>query len=221
MAADHVVVDLGVDPFSLGADRLREWGELTGAAHDCTRCDLHEGRTRVVFGDGDPDADLMIIGDAPTRQEDLQEKPFLGAGGNMLNSALGDAGLERSAVYLTTIVKCRPPQQRQPLIEEVERCSPYLLEQLAHVRPKVVVTMGEWVTQLLLRRRVPIRRVAGFRFDMYGATLIPTFHPSAALRGDPRAVATIRRDIHTAKAVLDGRLASGAEAVSEYLARQS
>lgn len=201
----------GANPFALDPDELRPWSQLEKQALSCTRCALHESRTKVVFGDGNPDADLMIIGEGPGRHEDLQGRPFAGASGNVLDNMLAEAGLNRDDCYIANVIKCRPPGQRDPEREEIESCMPYLLEQMAHVRPRVIVTLGSFATRLVLRRSVPIAKIAGYRFEVFGGTiLVPTFHPAAALRGHPQAVVALRRDLRTAKAVLDGRLAGGA-----------
>lgn len=185
---------------------LRPWTELVSAAATCTRCGLHETRSQVVFGDGDPNADLVFVGDAPGRHEELTGKPFEGAAGNLLDNLLLDNDLDRRDVYVVNLVKCRPPGQREPTDEEIDTCFPYLREQLGHIRPRVVVALGARVTSLLLGRPAPITKIAGFRIPRAGATLIPTYHLSDALRGSPAAMAALKRDVRTAKGVLDGRV---------------
>lgn len=211
-----------LNPMRLPAQELRSWRELEREATGCTLCDLHHSRTKVVFGEGDTDADLFILGDRPSRHDDLQGKPFVGGAGNILTNALADAGLTREECYVATVVKCLPIPASAMGRPEVEECAPYLLEQLGHVRPRVIVTLGAFVTQLLLRRSVPFLKVSGYRFDVYGGiTLIPTFHPADALKGHPAAVGAISRDFRTAKAVLDGRLPTGAESLAELRARRA
>ncbi len=218
--AESTAITLDTDPMTVDVDALRSWKQFEREVSACTRCGLHETRTKVVFGDGDTDADLMIIGDAPGRHEDLQGKPFAGAAGNLLDNMLADAGLGREDCYITDVVKCLLPE-RDPLAAEIEACGSHLVEQIARVRPKVIVTLGELPTTFVLRKRLPIAKIAGYRFDVYdGVTLVPTFAPVAALRGNARAMASIKRDLRTAKAVLDGRLASGAEAMADVRARQ-
>lgn len=210
-----------VNPLALPEEERRTWRDLERDATGCTRCDLHRTRTNVVFGEGDPDADLFILGERPSRHDDLQGKPFVGGAGNVLTNALSDAGLTREECYVATVVKCLPVPAEAMGRPEVESCSPYLLEQLAHVSPRVIVTLGQFTTQLLLRREVPFPKVVGYRFDIYsGVTLIPTFPPAAALRGHPAAVTALSRDLRTAKAVLDGRMPTGAEALAEVRARR-
>lgn len=208
-----------VNPMALSPDELRPLEDTAGQAADCTRCALSEGRTKVVFGSGNATADLMIVGDGPGRHEDLQGSPFVGALGNLLDNTLADAELTREDCYLTHIVKCRAPDGREADAEEVASCVPYLVEQIAHVRPEVIVAMGAFAAQVVLRRPVPIAKVAGYRLDVFdGVTLIPTHHPASALRGNPSAVAALKRDLRSARAVIEGDLPTGAETVE--IARQ-
>jgi uracil-DNA glycosylase family 4 len=210
-----------VNPMAIPADQLRPWKQLERDALSCTACPLHESRTKVVFGDGDPDAELMLIGEAPGRNEDLMGRPYAGAAGNILDNFLSDAGLDRQDCYLTDLVMCRPPSRRQPTAEEIEAHLPFLIEQIAHVRPRVIVAFGPLVAAVLLRRPIPLDKVAGYRFDVFdGVTLIPTYRPVDAMKGDARALTAIKRDVAAAKAVLDGRLSTGAEALAEARARQ-
>lgn len=185
---------------------LRPWTDVVAAAAVCTLCVLHETRSRVVFGDGDPGADLVFVGDAPGRHEELTGKPFEGAIGNLLDNLLLDNDLRRQDIYVLNLVKCRPPDQREPTEEEVDTCFPYVREQLAHIRPRVVVALGERVTSVLLGRHAPIAKIAGYRIPRAGATLIPTYHLADALHGSPSAMAALKRDVRTAKGVLDGRV---------------
>lgn len=201
-------------------DDRRDWREVQGEMVGCTRCELHRARTKVVVGEGPLDADLMIVGSVPGRTDDLQGKPFAGGPGNVLTNLLTDAGLVREECYVTNVVKCLPPG-RPPTHEEVETCLPYLLEEIGHVSPSVIVTLGVFATRLLLRRPVPLDRIAGYRFDVFdGITLVPTHHPADAMKGNPSAVASITRDLRIAKAVLDGRLATGAETMAGYRTRR-
>lgn len=207
------------NPLDLTQRDLRSWRELERTAAACTDCRLSDCRTKVVFGDGDQSADVVVIGDAPGRTEDLLGRPFVGAAGNLLDNLLGEAGFERDKVYVTTVVKCHP-RDEAPDADVVDACSPYLIEQLGHLRPRVIITLGPVATGLILRRRIPLEKVAGFRFDVYdGVTLVPTYHPASVIKGNQTVVASIRRDFMTAKAVLDGRLSTGAEAMAELRAR--
>jgi uracil-DNA glycosylase len=150
---------------------------------ECTRCRLAAGRSRIVFGDGDPDADLLFVGEGPGEQEDRQGLPFVGRAGELLTQMI-ERGLRipRSCVYICNIVKCRPPQNRTPLADEVAACRPFLDGQFDAVRPKVIVALGRPATSLLLGRDVSITRVRGTWQDYRGIPVMPTFHPAFLLR---------------------------------------
>lgn len=167
----------------------RPWGErptldeVRAALGECTRCRLAEGRQRIVFGDGAPDADLLFVGEGPGEQEDLQGLPFVGRAGELLTQMI-EKGLRvpRPAVYICNIVKCRPPNNRTPLADEVSACRPFLDGQIDAVRPKVIVALGKPATSLLLGREVSITRVRGIWQDYRGYPVMPTFHPAFLLR---------------------------------------
>jgi DNA polymerase len=148
----------------------------------CTKCRLAGGRTQVVFGVGSPTANLMFIGEAPGFHEDKQGEPFVGAAGQLLTKLLGDIGLLREDVYIANVLKCRPPGNRDPMPDEIDECKPWLKEQIDLIDPRVVATLGNFSTQLLLGRKVGITKVRGQRFDWRRRVLIPTFHPAAILR---------------------------------------
>jgi len=180
--------------------------ELATAASTCTRCRLAAGRTQVVFGVGNPSADVMFIGEGPGYYEDKQGEPFVGAAGQLLTKLLGEIGLRREDVYIANVVKCRPPGNRDPLPDEIEACRPYLMGQLEHIRPRVVVTLGNFATRVILDRQVSISRVRGQRFEVDGRTVMPTFHPAAILRGGGEASSqmhALRSDFVTIRAVID------------------
>lgn len=199
------------------ARSLRELGRLVQA---CESCHLHRGRTKPVVGEGPADARLLIVGVAPRQHEDLQGQPFAGAVRNVLDHALAAAGIPRESVRTTTVVRCRTPDDRLPTREEVAACAPHLRTELALVGPEVIVALGAFATAVLLGRPVPIERVAGYRLDvLQGTTLVPTYHPVDAVRGVPQAAPALRRDLQVAKAVLDGRLRTGAEALAELRSR--
>jgi uracil-DNA glycosylase len=183
---------------------LQPWTSLVRDMRGCIRCRLHEDRTQVVVGDGAPDADLVLVGTAPGRHEDLAGEPFVGAVGNLLDNVLTDHGLSHDDIYLTTVVKCRPPGNRTPEVDEVVACSTWLKDQLAHVRPRVVITLGELPAQLLLNRPPALERLAGYRLPWNGITLIPAYAPEEALRGNARAMSILQRSVRTAKGILDG-----------------
>jgi uracil-DNA glycosylase family 4 len=155
---------------------------------DCTRCKLHGlGRRQVVFGVGNPEADLMFVGEAPGADEDLQGEPFVGRAGQLLTKIIEAIGLKRSDVYIANVIKCRPPGNRNPEPDEVATCEPFLSRQIDVIRPKVIVALGSFAAKALLRSDAPISRIRGHVFDYRGgAKLIPTFHPAFLLRSPER-----------------------------------
>jgi len=179
--------------------------ELAMVASTCTRCRLSKGRTQVVFGVGSPAAGVMFIGEGPGYYEDKQGEPFVGAAGQLLTKLLGEVGLRREDVYITNVVRCRPPGNRDPLPDEMEACKPFLMGTLDIVRPRVVVTLGNFATRVILDRPVSISRVRGQRFDWEGRTVIPTFHPAAVLHGGGEAgsqMTALRADFQTISQIL-------------------
>jgi DNA polymerase len=184
---------------------------LEEAAHEaatCTRCRLSQGRTQVVYGVGDPNADLMFIGEGPGFHEDRQGEPFVGAAGQLLNRMLAEIEVPRSDVYINNVVMCRPPGNRDPLPEETEACKPWLDERIELIDPVVVVTLGNWATRYILGNSVSISRVRGQRFPWNRRTVIPTFHPAAILHGggeNSRQMAALRMDFQEIRAALAER----------------
>jgi len=157
--------------------------ELAREASGCTACRLSQGRTQVVFGVGNPRADLMFVGEGPGFHEDKQGEPFVGAAGQLLTRMLSDIGLARGDVYIANVVKCRPPGNRDPLPDEIESCKPWLDGQIRNIDPRVIVTLGNFATRFMLERQVSISRVRGQRFEVGGRSIVPTFHPAAILHG--------------------------------------
>lgn len=150
---------------------------------DCTRCGLSEGRTQIVFGDGNPNADLLFIGEGPGEQEDLRGLPFVGRAGELLTQMIEKGlGIPRSEVYICNIVKCRPPKNRTPLATEVSACRLFLDGQIDAVRPRVIVTLGKPASSLLLGRDIAITKVRGTWNEYRGIPVMPTFHPAFVLR---------------------------------------
>jgi uracil-DNA glycosylase family 4 len=149
---------------------------------ECTRCKLARGRTRLVFGVGDPGAELMFVGEGPGADEDRQGEPFVGRAGQLLTKMIEAMGYRRAEVYIANVVKCRPPENRNPEPDEIEACEPFLRAQIAAVRPKVIVALGKIAVQALLRETSPIGRLRGRWFDYEGVRLMPTFHPAYLLR---------------------------------------
>ena len=160
--------------------------QVRGELGDCTRCKLHQSRTTLVFGVGRPDADLMFVGEAPGRDEDQQGEPFVGPAGQLLTKIIEAIGLTRDQVYIANVIKCRPPQNRNPELDEVQTCAPFLFQQLDVIRPRVVVALGSFAVRTLLRSEQSISRLRGQVFDYRGAKLVPTFHPAFLLRSPDR-----------------------------------
>ena len=150
---------------------------------DCSRCKLHAlGRRQIVFGVGNPDADLMFVGEAPGADEDVQGEPFVGRAGQLLTKIIEAIGLAREDVYIANVIKCRPPQNRNPEPDEVDTCEPFLFRQIDAIKPKVVVALGSFAARALLRTQDSISRLRGRVYEYRGAKLIPTFHPAYLLR---------------------------------------
>jgi uracil-DNA glycosylase len=180
------------------------FAELRDRALVCTDCRLAETRTNVVFGVGDPEADLMLVGEAPGHNEDLQGEPFVGAAGQLLDELMAGIGITRQQAYIANVLKCRPPGNRDPKEDEIDACKGYLREQIRMIRPKVVVTLGNFATKLLLRTEVGISRMRGERYNWWlGAALVPTFHPAAALRGRPQVREQMEQDFGLVRSILD------------------
>jgi DNA polymerase len=157
--------------------------EIRDDIGDCTRCKLHKlGRTQIVFGVGNPDADLMFVGEAPGQDEDIQGFPFVGRAGQLLTKIIEAIGMRREDVYIANVLKCRPPQNRNPEPDEVASCQPFLRRQIETVKPKVIVALGSFAARTLLNTEEAISRLRGrvYRFD--GAQLIATYHPAYLLR---------------------------------------
>ena len=177
--------------------------ELEREASGCVRCPLAAGRTNVVFGVGDPDADLMYVGEGPGRDEDLKGEPFVGRSGQLLDRLMREEmGISRDrGVYIANVVKCRPPGNRDPEPHEIASCRPYLEQQVAVIKPKVIVTLGNFATRLLLDTTQGISKLRGRTYRYADAVLVPTYHPSAALRsgGAGEVAAAMRADLVRAK----------------------
>lgn len=169
---------------------------------DCTRCKLHTlGRTQVVFGVGNPEADLMFVGEAPGGDEDIQGIPFVGRAGQLLTKIIEAIDLKREDVYIANVIKCRPPGNRNPEQDEVDTCEPFLFRQIDVVRPKVIVALGTFAARTLLRTLDPISRLRGRVYDYRGARLIPTFHPAYLLR-NPSSKRDVWEDMKKVRALL-------------------
>jgi uracil-DNA glycosylase len=164
---------------SPGKETLEEIREDLG---DCQRCGLARSRTNLVFGVGNSNAQLVLVGEAPGREEDLKGEPFVGEAGRLLDKILLAMGMQREDVYICNVLKCRPPSNRDPLPEEVATCEPFLIRQIAAIQPQVIVALGRFAVQSLLKTRVPISRLRGEWQSYQGIPLMPTYHPAYLLR---------------------------------------
>jgi DNA polymerase len=166
-------------PAQKGGITLEQVREELG---DCQRCKLWSTRTRLVFGDGDPQARLVFVGEGPGRDEDLQGLPFVGRAGQLLTRIIQSINLKRSQVYICNIIKCRPPGNRNPQPDEIASCEPFLVKQLEAIRPQLICALGTFAAQTLLRTKQPISRLRGRFHSYHGIKLMPTFHPAYLLR---------------------------------------
>ncbi len=171
---------------------------------DCTRCKLHKGRQTVVFGVGNPNADLMFIGEGPGYEEDRQGLPFVGPAGQLLTKIIEAIQLTRDDVYIANIVKCRPPSNRDPEPEEIATCRPFLERQVSSIEPRVICTLGRVATQAMLSTEKALGRVRGQVFSFGDAALVPTYHPAYLLR-DPSKKKDCWEDMKLIRALLDER----------------
>jgi uracil-DNA glycosylase len=153
---------------------------------DCRRCNLHKTRHTIVFGEGNPKAPLMFIGEGPGYDEDVQGRPFVGKAGQLLTKIIQSMGLQREDVYIANIVKCRPPQNRNPEPDEIEACHPFVLKQMAAIRPAIICALGTFAAQTLLKTKEKITALRGRVFDLDGIKVIPTYHPAFLLRNPER-----------------------------------
>jgi DNA polymerase len=180
--------DILIEPQVRAATTLEE---LRSALGECDRCKLCSGRTNIVFGVGNPHADLMFVGEGPGQDEDEQGVPFVGRAGQLLTRIISNGmGLTRDDVYIANVVKCRPPNNRNPEPDEIVACEPFLQRQIAIVKPRAIVTLGKFATQVLLRERTPISKLRGRWHEYRGVPVMPTFHPAYLLRtpSDKRVV---------------------------------
>ena len=189
-----------VPVFASSSDALAALRTEIGPA--CTRCKLHTlGRTQVVFGVGNPQADLMFVGEAPGADEDIQGEPFVGRAGQLLTKIIEAIGMRREDVYIANVIKCRPPGNRNPEPDEVAQCEPFLFQQIDSIKPKVIVALGKFAAQCLLRTTEPITRIRGKEFKYRDAILMPTYHPAYLLR-NPSAKREVWEDMKRVRAIL-------------------
>lgn len=181
---------------------MTELGLLAAGAAACTRCNLAEGRTQVVFGAGAETSRLVVIGEAPGAKEDVAGEPFVGRSGALLSELLGEAGLDRSQIYITNLVKCRPEGNRDPRRDEIDACATHLESQMDAIDPAVVVTLGNFASRHILETREGITRLRGKAYPWAGRTVVPTYHPAAALRQGSRVRDALRADLVLAKSLI-------------------
>jgi uracil-DNA glycosylase family 4 len=192
-----------VRPVTLARNAAEALAAVRAEIGDCTRCKLHTlGRRQIVFGVGNPEADLMFVGEAPGHDEDVQGIPFVGRAGQLLTKIIEAIGLTRDDVYIANVIKCRPPQNRNPEQDEVETCEPFLFQQIDTIKPKVVIALGTFAARALLRTLDPISRLRGRVYDYRGAKLVPTFHPAFLLR-NPASKREVWEDMKLVKRLLD------------------
>jgi DNA polymerase len=181
-AKPQALVNVPAGPAISPQDKEARWKALEAKAMACQQCVLHKTRTNVVFGTGDRNAKLVFVGEGPGADEDIQGEPFVGRAGQLLNKIIGAMGLKREEVYICNVVKCRPPENRTPLPDEIGACSPFLLEQIDLVSPKAIVALGAPATKTLLNVTQGIMAMRGKWFAFRGIPLMPTFHPAFLLR---------------------------------------
>ena len=185
----------GFDCSQQALERMDQWIQWEGSAQqsetlddiqldlgDCQRCGLSKTRTHIVFGEGNPDARLVFVGEGPGYDEDIQGRPFVGAAGQLLTKIIQAMGLERTDVYICNIIKCRPPKNRNLMPDEIDTCSPFLERQITAIQPEVICALGKFAAQMLLNTQEPISRLRGRFHDYHGIPLMPTFHPAYLLR---------------------------------------
>lgn len=206
LQADLLSEPASARPEARAASAGEALGLLRADLGECTRCKLHGlGRRQIVFGVGSPEAELMFIGEAPGRDEDIQGIPFVGRAGQLLTKMIEAIDLTRDEVYIANVIKCRPPENRNPEPDEVASCEPFLFRQLDVIRPKVIVALGSVAVKVLLKSDAPISRLRGRVLDYRGAKLVPTFHPAFLLRS-PDKKREAWEDLKKVRAILRGEV---------------
>ncbi len=204
MAANPIPVSMfDPIPISIAGSRKEALARVREALGDCTRCKLHRGRRHLVFGVGNPEAELMFVGEAPGHEEDVQGIPFVGRAGQLLTKIIESIGMSREEVYIANVIKCRPPENRSPEPDEIGTCEPFLFAQMDAIKPKVIVALGTIAARVLLRTQDPITRLRGRVYDYRGAKLVPTFHPAFLLRSPDRK-RDVWEDMKKVRALLRG-----------------
>ena len=178
--------------------------EIRQELGDCRRCKLHRMRRTIVFGEGNPKAGLMLIGEGPGYDEDLQGKPFVGRAGQLLTKILQAIEIQREEVYIANIIKCRPPQNRNPEPDEIESCHPFLLKQIQAIEPRIICALGTFATQTLLKTDAKITSLRGKAYDFSGIQIFPTYHPAYLLR-NPEKKREVWEDMKQIAKALSGQ----------------
>ncbi len=176
--------------------------ELYSQYSDCTRCSLSKSANHVVFGFGNEKSEVVFVGEAPGYHEDKEGKPFVGAAGQLLTNLLKSIGINRDDIYITNVLKCRPPGNRDPLPEEIEACKPLLMKQLEIIAPKVVVTLGSFAARVILGKVMPMSKIHGQTVKADGFTVFPTYHPAAALYART-TMTSLEEDFKALKELMD------------------
>ena len=199
------VAPLDTSRIPRGGDSERALRAVVKELGDCTRCRLHEGRRNIVFGEGSPEAPVVFVGEGPGEQEDRSGRPFVGRAGELLTKMIEAVGWTREDVYICNIVKCRPPKNRDPQLDEVASCSPFLEKQIRAIAPRVIVTLGKPAAQKMLGRPVAITRARGTWEVWHGIPLMPTYHPAYLLRNYTKETRqAVWDDLRAVRARVDG-----------------
>ncbi len=185
MGIDSVFVSGNV-PQEVSQSKVQTLDEIRRELGDCRRCKLHRTRRTIVFGEGNEKAELMFIGEGPGYDEDVQGRPFVGKAGQLLTKIIQSIHLEREEVYITNIIKCRPPQNRNPEPDEIQSCHPFLQKQIQSIQPKMICALGTFAAQTLLSTDTKITALRGRFFDVGGIKVLPTYHPAYLLRNPDR-----------------------------------
>lgn len=200
-----------------GNDKRERLKEFYLNIRECEKCGLSKSRTKFVFGSGSADAKIMFVGEAPGKNEDLQGLPFVGQAGRLLDELLYSIGLDRNEVFIANVLKCRPPGNRDPRIEEINTCKDYLIEQIKIIDPEIICTLGRFSTQLLLGTNKGISSIRGKVFKVGGHVIMPINHPAAALY-TPSKIAVLKEDFQKIKSLIDsGGEITGSEEDVSYL----
>lgn len=188
-----------------GEDKRVDLESIRTELGECSRCRVGKTRTNLVFGTGNKNADLVFVGEAPGYDEDQQGEPFVGKAGQLLTKIIEAINLKREDVYICNVLKCRPPQNRNPLPEEIEACEPFLIKQIMAIKPKIICALGKFAAQTLLKSEAPISTMRGRFHNYHGVPLMPTYHPAFLLR-NPKMKREVWEDVQLIQKVLEGKI---------------